>query len=146
MKNANETKLPSKKTNESSKNTSEKEPNANTERNGLKAYFKTLFQIKKKDNGLKQLETQPDKTNDKAKNDSSTTIQESQCNEAIQDENIQVKIVEPEVVEHTDLPHRFLTVKNKDPMFFEDYRKNCIKTSEQFKFFPFYIFSRLKCV
>lgn len=37
------------------------------------------------------------------------------------------------IVEETDLKHPFLTVKNRDSNLFEDYRKTCIKTPDQFR-------------
>jgi hypothetical protein len=142
LKNFNEPKLPRTKANESGSKDLVKEQHANADRNGVKEYFKSLFQFRKRENHLKlqQPENPTSKIKNQHKNESSQAIQECKSNEALSDEIIQEEKIQLEVVEHTDLPHRFLTVKNKDIMFFDDYRKRCIKNSEQFKLFLFYVF------
>ena len=81
-----------------------------TKSKGVKSFFKNLINFSK--------------LTDKRKNDANNKKKENKI-------NIVKTIV---IVEKTDLKHRFLTVKNKNPDLFKDYRENqTIKSLEEFR-------------
>lgn len=112
-------------TSNSDDSSSDNSSNEDHHENGgkVRKFFKNLIHFTKRSKSIGNLNT-------KKEEKPSVQKENTRVNHNLRQNPIQI---EENDIGEVSLPHPFLTVKNKDSNLFEEYRKNAVKTQEDFR-------------
>jgi hypothetical protein len=99
--------------------------------NKLKNFFVSLISLKKNSDHNKKKPTLKQSTS--LNNQIKVKFDERRSNIDFDDLIFIEDFSQIEITEHTDLKHRFLTVKNKDLRLFKEYRSQFVKNVDEFR-------------
>jgi hypothetical protein len=109
--------------------------------NKLKNFFVGLISFKKNSNHNKHLEKKPAlKQSTSLNNQISVRLDERRSSKDFNELIFVEDFSQIEIIEHTDLKHRFLTVKNKDLRLFKEYRNQSIKNADEFRYKIYFVY------